>query len=157
MHKMMNFSTENLRTVFAAEGKYENFETLRHDLISGNQIYDFDDNGNRYEISKKDGNKAVRKVFMEICGLDEETVKNNKLRKRAIKQHGMEIFEVTEQDIEFKVETGLTEDEWFNRFVESRNERLGDTTEFYSKTDIVLAVAEVSGDYHDFNCRVRIA
>lgn len=154
----MIFSTENLNRVFAEENKFERFEALRSDLLRGNALYDFDEEGNRFEISKKQANQAIRKVLLEICGLNEETVKNSKLRKRAIKNHGMEMFEVTETDVEFKVETGLQSDEWFDRFVEYGNERLGDHNEFWTKEDVMFVVAEVAGDLHDFNkSRVRIA
>lgn len=145
----MNFSTDNLRRVFEPEGKYDSFRKLCFDLVHGNTIYDFDENGVRCEFSKKDANKAIRRVFMDICGLDEDSVKSNKLRKRALKKHGAELYEVMEEDIDFKVDQGYRESEWFNDFVDYRNEKLGDMTEFYSDYKMMFIVAEISGDHHD--------
>lgn len=157
---IMKFSTENLQRVFAEEGKYESFQNLLFDLRNGNDIYDFDENGNQIKLTKKQANKAVQKVLMEVCGLDEEDLKSAKKVKRAVKAHSNELFEIIESDIEFKVSTGLSDDEWFMEFVDNRNVALGDEEEFEIKGDNVLfIIAEISGDHHDLNanCRVRIA
>ena len=145
----MNFSTENLRNVFADENKLASYQKLCYDLRNGNKIYDFDEDGNKVEISKKDANRAIRKVLMEICGLDEETVKSAKRRHRAIDRHMEEIFELHEEDIDFKVEEGFKESEWFNELVENRNIALGDDEEYWTKDKITFIVAEISGDHHD--------
>ena len=156
---MVKFSTQNLQDVFAEEGKYEAFQNLLFDLRNGNELYDYDENGNQMKISKKQANKAIQKVFMEICGLTEEDLKSAKKVKRARAKHADEIFEIIEQDIDFRVSTGLAEDEWFMKFVEERNVALGDDEEFEVKGDNVLfIIAEISGDHHDLNyCRVCVA
>lgn len=82
---MMNFSTQNLRTVFAEEGKFENFQRLLSDLRNGNALYDFDEDGNKIEISKKQANKAIQNVFMEVCGLKEEDLKSAKKVKSTLR------------------------------------------------------------------------
>lgn len=146
----MTFSTENLRNVFAEEGKFENFQNLLTDLREGNDIYDFDENGNQYKLSKKQANKAVQRVFMEVCGLTEADLTSAKRVKRAVEAHHAELFEIIESDIEFKVSTGLAEDEWFMKFVESKNIALGDEEEFEVKgNNVLFIIAEVSGDHHD--------
>ena len=43
---MIRFSTEHLRTVFADEDKYQNFKKLTYDLNHGNDIYEYDEDGN---------------------------------------------------------------------------------------------------------------
>lgn len=148
MYKM-NFSTQHLRDVFAEEDKYENFRKLCYDLNHGNEIYEYDEDGNAHKLTKREASKAVRKVLMEIAELDENTVKSAKLRKRKLKAHRDEIFEVIEEDIDFKVETGFDEDEWFDEFVEKKNLALGDDEEFWTKNDIMLTVAKVSRGQHD--------
>lgn len=152
MHKM-NFSTENLRNIFAAENKYEQFREICDNLMNGNKCFGYDAEGNRVELTKKQANAVVRKVLMEVCGLDEESVKSNKRVKRAVKDHYSELFEIIEQDIEFKVWKGMSENEWFNQFVEARNVALGDDEEFEVKQDdVTFVVAETSGDHHDLLC-----
>ena len=155
---MLRFSTEHLRKVFADEEKYKNFKKLCYDLNHGNDIYEYDEDGNQRKISKKQANKAVRKILMEICDLTEEDLKSKKRRERAIEMHHNELFEVIESDIDFKVETAFHESEWFNEFVDMRNIALGDDEEFWTKEDIMLVVAEISGDHHDLKySRVCIA
>ena len=108
-----NFSTQNLREVFAEENKYENFRSIASNLIRGNAIYELDDNGNERTVSKTDANKAIRKVFMEVCGLTEDDLKSKKKRLRAEELHGIELFEIIEEDIEFRINEGWQNSEFF--------------------------------------------
>ena len=155
---VMRFSTDHLRNVFADDEKYSNFKKLTYDLNHGNEIYEFDDAGNSRKISNKEANNAVRKILMEVCDLTEDDLKSNKRRQRAIELHHNELYELIESDVDFKVETGFNESEWFNDFVDRRNIALGDDEEYWTKEKITLAVAEISGDHHDLNnSRVCVA
>ena len=146
---MIKFSTDNLKRVFSNEEKYKSFRKLCEDLNHGRKIYEYDDDGNRMEISKHEANRAIRKIFLEVLGLDENDVKSKKKRSRAIENHHNEIFELIESDIDFKVDTAFHESEWFNDFVDMRNVALGDSEEFWSTENVMLIVAEISGDHHD--------
>ena len=146
---MLKFSTQHLRNVFSDEEKYKVFRKLCYDLNHGNEIFEYGDDGVERAISKDEANKAVRKVLMEICELDETDLKSKKKRKRALKSHLNEVFEVIEEDVDFKVSTAFKDSEWFNEFVEQRNVALGDDEELWTQDDITLAVAKISGDHHD--------
>lgn len=146
---MLKFSTQHLRNVFSDEEKYDSFRNLCYDLNHGNEIFQYDEDGNKRVISRDEANKAVRKILMEICELDEADLTSKKKRKRALKSHLNEVFEVIEEDVDFKVSTAFKDSEWFNEFVEQRNIALGDDEEFWTQEDIVLAVAKISGDHHD--------
>lgn len=147
---MFYFSTEHLRKVFAEEGKYEAFHNLCYDLNHGNKIFEYDENGVGREISKHEANQAVRKILMEVCELTEEDLKSKKRRERMIKKHADELFELIEEDIEFKVVTGLQADDFFENYVDYRNIALGDDEEYWvSETEQPFVVAEISGDHHD--------
>ena len=155
---MLKFSTENLRRVFADEDKYKNFRKLCYDLNHDNEIYEYDDEGNQVKISKHEANRAIRKIFLEVLGLDEEDLKSKKRRHRAIETHHNEIFELIESDIDFKVETAFKESEWFNDFVDMRNVALGDSEEYWITENVMLIISEISGNHHDLNySRVCIA
>ena len=147
----MNFSTQNLRTVFAQEDKYEAFRKLCYNLNHGIDVYLEDEDGNERKVTKKEANKAVAKVFREICGISEEDARRSpKMRKRAIEDHHREIYEIIEEDVDFKVETGFRESEWFNDYVNYKNQKLGDANEFWTKQNIMLNIAKVAGDMHDY-------
>ena len=146
---MMTFSTENLNKVFAEEGKYESFKKLCFNLIRGNDIYEYDENGVERRVSKSEANKAIRKVFMDVCGLSEDDLKSNKKRRRAEKEHQREIFEIIEEEIDFKIAEGYAESEWFNAFVDGRNLALGDAQEFTTESKALFVVGDYSGDNHD--------
>lgn len=147
---IMNFSTDHLRNIFAEEGKYEAFRNLCFDLNHGNDVYEYDENGNGRKISKHEANQAIRKILMEVCELTEEDMSSKKRRSRMIKKHSDELFELIEQDIEFKVVTGLQADEFFDEYVEYRNIALGDDEEYWQvDPEANFIVAEVSGDHHD--------
>ncbi len=147
----MNFSTQHLKNVFADEARYEAFKKLTFDLNHGNDIFEYDENGDARKISKSEANDAIRRVLMEVCELTEEDLKSAKRRKRMLSLHQAEIFELLEEDIDFKIETGFKENEWFDRFVERRNLALGDDEEFYVNDgkQKYFIVANISGDHHD--------
>lgn len=154
MRKML-FSdlSMHVQTVFAnlcedgvtPEENYEGFKKLTYDLNHNpNEIYD--EEGNK--ISKKDANDAVRKFVFAIMGLNEHSTKRD--RKRAMDRHGIELFEVMEEEIDIKVETGFQESEFFNEYVEKRNLARGDSQEFWTNEKVILSVTKISGDHHDF-------
>lgn len=146
----VNFSSNHLREVFADEEKYDAFRNLCFDLNHGNDVYEYDENGNGRKISKHEANQAIRKILMEVCELTEEDMKSKKRRSRMINKHADELFELIEQDIEFKVVTGLLADEFFDDYVEYRNIALGDDEEYWeTDPEANFIVAEVSGDHHD--------
>lgn len=146
---MMTFSTENLRTVFAEENKYENFNKLCFDLIAGNPMYDVDEEGKQVALSRRDANKAIQKVFMDICGLTEADLQSKKKRHRAEKAHALEIYEVIENVIDFRIEEGWRESEFFNNYVDVHNLALGDGEEFRTEVNTLFIVSDYSGDNHD--------
>ena len=146
----MSFSTENLRMVFAEEGKFNNFNRLKYALVHGEDIYEYDDQGVERKVSRSKANKAIQKVFMEICGLTEEDLNSKKKRHRAEKAHSIEIYEMIEEDIQFKTNAGFQASEWFNQFVETHNLALGDGLQFRIDNERVLyEVLDYSGDNHD--------
>lgn len=146
---MFRFSTDHLKKVFSDTDKYTNFKKLTYDLNHGNDIFEYDEDGNQRKISKKEANQAVRKILMEVCDLTEEDLKSAKTRKRAESQHQYEVFELIESDIDFKVETGFQENEWFEQFVDYRNIARGDSEQYWTKEDIMFVVAEIANGQHD--------
>lgn len=141
-----------LQGIFETNDNFEGFKNLTYDLNHGIEIYDEDGN----KVSKVEANNKVRNYVFSILGINENSTKRD--RKRALKKYGNELFEVIEEDIDFKVETGFKESEFFNQFVEMKNIARGDRNEFWAEEDIILSVVKVAGDHHDFNSsRVRIA
>lgn len=126
------------------EENYEGFRKLTYDL--NHNVEMFDEDGNR--ISKKEAEDAVRKFVFAIMGLNEKSSKRD--RHRAMKKHGTELFEVMEEEIDLKVETGFQESEFFNNYVETRNLARGDRQEFWTEDNVILSVAKIAGDHHDF-------
>lgn len=153
MKKLM-FSDLNTRLqgIFESEENFEGFKNLRSDLCNNVEI--FDENGDR--VAKADAESKVRNYVFNILGINEKSTHRD--RKRAMKKYGAELFEVIEEEIDFKVETGWKESEFFNQFVEERNIARGDSQEFWTEEDVILTASKIAGDHHDFNLsRVRIA
>lgn len=127
------------------EENFEGFKRLTYELNHNpNEIYD--ENGKK--IHKENAENAVRKFVFAIMGLNEKSTKRQ--RDRAMKRHGMELFEVMEEEIDIKVETGFKESEFFNNYVEQRNLARGDSQEFWTDDKVILSVTKISGDHHDF-------
>lgn len=145
MRKLM-FSDLNTRLqgIFESEENFEGFKNLRSDLCNNVEI--FDENGDR--VAKADAESKVRNYVFNILGINEKSTHRD--RKRAMKKYGAELFEVIEEEIDFKVETGWKESEFFNQFVEERNIARGDSQEFWTEEDVILTASKISGDHHDF-------
>ena len=145
MSKLM-FSdlNERLQGIFGTEDNFEGFRNLSYDLAHGIEI--FDEEGTR--VSNADANTKVRNYVFNILGINEKSTKRD--RKRAMKKYGAELFEVIEEVIDIKVETGFKDSEWFKTFVEERNVARGDSQEFWTEENIVLAASKIAGDHHDF-------
>jgi hypothetical protein len=145
-----NFSTANLREVFAEENKYENFRRVASNLVRGIDTYELDDEGNERRVSPADANKAIQKVFMNVCGLTEDDLRSQKRVRRARKAHEPEIFEIIEEDFDFVINEGFQNNEWFSAFVEMKSHALGDANAFIMpEENQYLIVGDVSGDHHD--------
>jgi len=146
----LTFSNLNdrLQGIFGTEDNFEGFRNLSYDLAHGVEI--FDEDGAR--VSVADANAKVRNYVFSILGINEKSTKRD--RKRAMKKYGNELFEVIEEVIDIKVETGFKDSEWFNTFVEERNIARGDSQEFWTDEDIVLAASKIAGDHHDF-CKIE--
>lgn len=146
------FNSDNLRMVFAEENSYKNFRRIASALVRGNtaDVYDFDENGNEKRISKSDMNKAMVKVFCKVLGLSEEDLNSPKKRHRALaSDRGYDLYDLIEEDIDYKINEGYAQSEWFNDLVDSRNLALGDKPEFVISQNTLFLVADVSGDNHD--------
>lgn len=143
------FSTDNLERVFAKpENDYEGFKQFLYDYTHGRDV--FDEDGNK--VTSAQANAKINAVCFDILGLDSECKTYTKRDiHRAMKKHGMELFEVTEEVIDFKVTTGFEDNEFFQQFVEYKSLKQGDRNEFYTEKDVVLSVAKVSGDHHDLS------
>ena len=146
---MIRFSTENLRKVFADENKFQEFRSVASNLVRGNQVYAYDEDGNERKVSNRQANAAIQKVFMEVCGLTKEDLNSPKRVRRAVKAHGMELFEIIEEDIEWKINDSWATSEWFEQFVDRKSHALGDANSFYVEEKQYLIVGDVSGDHHD--------
>ena len=122
------------------------YKNLMFDLASGREIYDAEQGRS---ISKAEANDAVRNICFEELGISEHST--DKQIKRALKsERANAIFEVIEEIIEKEIEFGFGENEFFNSFVETRNLADGDRADFWTDEDIILNVAKVSGDQHDY-------
>lgn len=133
-----------LQGIFENEDNFKGFRNLSYDLAHKVEIYD--EEGNR--VSAADANKELRNYVFAILGINEKSTKRD--RKRAMQKYGTELFEVIEDVIDIKVETGFKESEFFNTFVEERNIKRGDSQEFWTEDDIVLSTVKIAGDHHDF-------
>lgn len=140
---MFSDLNDRLQSVFGTEDNYEGFRNLSYDLAHGIEIFE---DGER--VSKADADAKVKKYVFDILGINEKSTRRD--RKRAMKKYGNELFEIIEEVIDIKVETGFKESEWFQQFVEERNIARGDSQEFWTDEDVVLAASKIAGDHHDF-------
>lgn len=131
----------------------ESIKNLMFDLASNREI--FDEEQGRV-ISKDEANEVLRKYCFEELGLSKDSTPRQ--IKRAMKSDaGRKLFEVIEEIVDLEVATGWNDSEFFQQFVETKVIADGDRNDFFTTEDIILTVANVSGDHHDLNCRARVA
>lgn len=119
---------------------------LMLDFAAGQDIYDVDQNR---VVTKAEVNDKIRKICFEELGLDEHAT--DKQIKRALKsEKAISLFEVVEEAVDVQIRYGLSENEFFNQFVETKNLADGDRTDFWVEDeDLILTVSKISGDHHD--------
>lgn len=147
---MFKFSNnQNLMKVFSDETSYRNFRSVASARVRGNEPYVYDTEGNQKNLTAGQADQVIRKTFMSVLHLTEDDLKSRKKCKRAQMKYGMDLFEIIEQDIDFYINRGFSESEWFQRLVDQRNVALGDAPEFQAFEDELFVVSDVSGDNHD--------
>lgn len=122
-------------------------KNLMFDLGAGREIYDAE--AGRV-ISKAEASDTIRKACFEYLGLTKDST--TKQIKRALNsERGTQFFTVIEEIIDTQIAHGLSENEFFNTWVESKNMADGDRNEFWADDEIILTVSKVSGDAHDLS------
>ena len=143
MHKI-NFSNAATAAVFT-NNDYANFSQLMLDTAKGTE-----------KVGRDEANKKIREVMFQVLGINENSTR--KEIHRAIRRHKVDVFEVIEETVENLLVSGWGENPFFNQFVEMKSMADGDTNVFYTPDEVILTVAELSGNHHDFDLnRVRIA
>ena len=139
----MKFSTQHLRNIFA-ETPYESVRNLMVDLALGREIV-----VDGKIVSKADANDKLRKMVYSILEIQSDKPTKRE-RKRGMKKHGSELFEVIEETIDIVIEHGFRDNDFFTQYVDRRSIANDDIIEFYSEDETLLSVAKVSGQHHDF-------
>lgn len=120
-------------------------KNLMFDLSAGREIFDADNNR---VVSKAEASDTIRNACFEYLGLTKNSTP--KQIKRALNsERATEFFEVIEEIIDVQIAYGLSGNEFFNQFVESKNMKDGDVNEFWVDDEVLLTVSKVSGDSHD--------
>lgn len=148
---------DRIRAIFSREDGADlgAFNELLKTVGSGKVCY----NQNMEAVSKEEANDKIRKVMYEILEIPEGT-KGPALRK-AIRRHQKDVFEVIEETLVDMINTGWSQNPFFNEYVERKSYAFGDTNEFYTEDKVILTVSELSGNHWNLNYlsinRVRVA
>lgn len=134
---------KHVMEVFASnDTDYNSLKNLMMDYTTGS----FSDN-----VSKSEAREKIYDISLQLFGLNRDTVKNERDRKRAIRDNSRAFFDVIEEVEDYKITVGIQENEIFNQYVEYRNLNYGDTNMFYTDEDIILSVSKTAGDHHDIS------
>lgn len=120
-------------------------KNVMFDLAANREIYD---EGQNRIISKFEANNVIRKVVNETLGLNEKST-DKQIRRALAKDSALAFFEVIEEIIDAKIAYGMSNDTFFNTYVEQKNLKDGDSNEFWVEDDAILNVAKTSGSHHD--------
>lgn len=98
--------------------------------------------------STSDCNEAIRRYFAQTLGIAEDC-RDVRVIRKAVRRNKVQVFEIIEETINDLLVSGWRDNEFFNRFVETKNLALGQENVFYVPDDSILTVSEFSGDHND--------
>ena len=140
MVKLMNFDA-NVREVF---------ENDENKLVAFNKLMLDAANGTLEEgISSKEASAKIVSIFRKAIGLDEKATRTEV--RKAIRRNQQVLFDLIEEFVPSLLQSGWTENPFFNEFVETRNTEIGDQTIFYTEDNTILTVSKVSGNHWDID------
>lgn len=90
------------------------------------------------EFAEKRPEEVLRQAFIELNG------GSSKFDYKNFRRNKVEMFEIIEEIVPILVNEGLQGDEFYNRFVSTRNLALGDRNEFIIEDDSLFVVAEMA-------------
>lgn len=119
-------------------------KNLMFDLALNREIVD-EEQGR--VVSTKEANEVLRQQCFEILGINEKST-DKQIRRAMKSDKANEWFEVLEEIIDTQIKYGITNNEFFNQFVETKTKADGDRTDFWVDDEVLLNVVKVSGDNH---------
>lgn len=142
--RMFNFSA-HVMNVFADENvEYDGLKNLMQDLYYGREIFDAESGR---VISKREANDKILSISRKIMGINENSRKMD--RKVAYAKHGLEWFSIIAETVDDLLSSGFTDNEFFEQFVDYRNQALDDEMQFWTEKEIILNVAKAGRTHHD--------
>lgn len=138
------FSAHVLNVFANHNTTYEQMYNLMKDVALRKEI--FDENTNRI-ISKAEANEKIAQFSREILGIGKNPKK--KEMRRAMRDHGNELFDIIIDVIDEVITTGWGNEPWFEFLVEYKNIDYGDEQDFKVDSPSVLVISKQGESHHD--------
>lgn len=139
----INLSENTVQFLAALDMKLEEMQTLMQDVALGREIL----NAEGKKISSTDANALILDFSRKVLCIDNP--KDRKQVRRGLKAHGREWLDIIEDTVEIVVSTGLSENEWFDEFVDKIQIGYGDRADIVAEEETLLSVAKSGESHHD--------
>lgn len=140
MARLINFDS-HVREVFENdESKFFAFNKLMLDTAN---------NTLEEGISAKEASAKIVSMFRQAIGVDEKATRTEV--RKAIRRNQQVLFDLIEEVVPNMLQSGWTDNPFFNEFVETRNIEIGDQNVFYTEDETILTVSKVSGNQWDLD------
>ena len=140
MARLINFDS-HVREVFENdENKFFAFNKLMLDTANGT----FEEG-----ISAKEASAKIVSMFRQAIGIDEKATRTEV--RRAIRRNQQVLFDLIEEVVPNMLQSGWSDNPFFNEFVETRNIEIGDQNVFYTEDETILTVSKVYGNHWDLD------
>lgn len=139
-----NFSAHVLNVFANHNTTYEQMYNLMKDVALRKEI--FDENSNRV-ISKAEANEKIQQFSREILCIGKNPTK--KEMRRALRDHGNELFDIIIDVIDEVISIGWGNEPWFEFLVEYKNIAYGDEQDFQVDSPSVLVISKQGESHHD--------
>ena len=140
----LNLSAHVVSALSAA--KMDNIEQMQNfmtDLALGREMF----NAEGDKISKAEANELVHDFSLKVLCIN--NVKDRKEVRQGLRDHGREWLDIIETTTETAVTYGISENEWFNDFVDKMTIGYGDRADFYSEEESILSIVKTGESHHD--------
>lgn len=139
----VNLSTNTINVLSSMDMNIDEMRNLMQDVALGREIL----NCKGEKVSKADANDLIHDFSLKVLCIG--NVKDRKEVRQGLRDHGREWLDIIETTVETVVTYGISENEWFNDFVDHMTIGYGDRADFYSEEESILSIAKAGESHHD--------
>lgn len=144
MAKKLNLSANTEAALASMNTNIDSMTNLMTDLALGREIYD---ENTQKRISTAEANAKILDFSRQVLCI--ENPKDRTEVRRGFRDHGREFLDIIEDSADIVITEGMTNNEWFNTYVDRITIGYGDELRLYTDQEVLFAIAKAGESHHD--------